>query len=1770
MRKKLFSLAVMLMALLCMPMAVNAETLLVNNGTNTNSYVPIYGSYTDDYMNSQVIYSELALTAMVGKNITMMTFYHTKTSDFAFTGTFDVSLGISSNATFASGTSDQTTVRTTVYNGLLTANADGTLIIEFQSDYLYQGGSLLLDIRMATPGNYSYTNFYGLNNQTGYSVYTTDYTEETPSYSNANFAPKTTFTYETPSNCPKPSGITLGTVTTNTAAISWTENGTSTAWRVFYSINGGLMDSADVTGTPAYTITGLNHSASYTISGYVKANCGSEMSNQRDFSFSFDTECATPSTPTFFQDFEGAKFPPVCWSMTHVSGTSTADPYSVNTTSTYIHSGSKSVRPCNAMNNEQILATGVLPIDTANKYEVVMWIYRKASNTTASQDDEGLKIYASSSPTDTAGATLLGYVHGSCNRTPVEAKAGYYKYNFPITTSGNKYLLIYSITRSSSPTYFDDLQVRKIPTCLDIQGLQTISNITTTTASVAVHDATVTAFDVAYGVQGTPIEECQIASFNDTIGTLTGLTPSLFYDTYIRRNCGTDTGEWTTDKVTFRTLCVPVAELPFTEDFEGEPTGNIGGCYTVNHLNTTSSYYYSVITNSNNHTEGGTKVAAVAYNTTSGSYVIGTFGFYRQFELDATKAYKISAWAKSAGNEAFDLIFLCDTVIDEAMQEMSSVKVSGNTYGQHVGYISVPTTGTYYIGIRTRDYGATVCAYIDDIRIEETLCIPPTGVSVGNIDAHSAVVTYSAKAGNTVEMAFGTTEETMLDSIFTVASSPYTLSNLDQHQTYYFAMRSIVGTDTSDWTTAASFMTLCEPIHVNQLPMSDDFESEPAGQQLTGCYTTQVNSSYNYIIATVEQEYANHTAGGSKGLCSASASGSRTSIQWEADLYRQFDLEAGKNYTFSMWSKVYDNNYTDYSYDLTFVYGTDFGFDTAMTKCNTTRVTGFDWKQYKGYISVPATGTYYVGVQAYNNGSYYYFYADDIELYEVAVLPPLASSVSDITATTATINFTSNGTQFEVSVSNNPDSIEAGAVYNNKNVTASPVALTGLEDNTQYYYAIRTISGNDTSEWIYGDFRTICFPVSELPFLDDFESYPMDKDLAECYTTFAPSEDDDLFSVEEKRHTTEGDGLTAQDLTIGSSGQISEEGYYGLMRQFTLRAGTYYVAMDAYSDPDRYGQNFAYNMDFFYSTDGENLTVFDTKRVDYQGDYRTTKGYVTIPADGTYYLGIQVKECGNSAYVFLDNFAVDTVSCVPPTKVECIATSTTSATIDFGTAATYEIVADTAEIYFEDIEMSIIDSTFTGSTFTLNASMLEDNNFAGKTFHIAARKICSAEDMSEWTSEMTFTTPVTAGQALPYTDDFEGYISGEAANLGYKILDSIGNYSEIAKTATIFPAVAKRTNYNLNHTTGGEFGLTTAQMNGTTCMAYYMSGEFSWYKYFALEAGKTYEYSLYANVYSNREYDLDIAFGQVANFKSMNVVGSSHISSSNFDTKVTAVFTVPENGDYFVGVHTQPQSGATYMPIIDDVAFAEVIVDTVINDTICYGEGYVKDSFNIAASEISEGNNRFENRIAGVSGAPDRLRILNLYAYPVIEPTSEVLTFCDNALPQEWATFTVGQYDTTVTYQTAFGCDSVVNYSITVNPSYNFTDNDTTIKSGSSFVWHGQTITAAGTYTDAQQTAEGCDSIFTITVTVESGIENISEINMNIIPNPTKAGAMAMVYGEFGDVVRVEILNNLGQIIDAFVPATSPIEVKGIETEGIYFVRVVTSDNSYVQKLIVK
>ena len=103
-----------------------------------------------------------------------------------------------------------------------------------------------------------------------------------------------------------------------------------------------------------------------------------------------------------------------------------------------------------------------------------------------------------------------------------------------------------------------------------------------------------------------------------------------------------------------------------------------------------------------------------------------------------------------------------------------------------------------------------------------------------------------------------------------------------------------------------------------------------------------------------------------------------------------------------------------------------------------------------------------------------------------------------------------------------------------------------------------------------------------------------------------------------------------------------------------------------------------------------------------------------------------------------------------------------------------------------------------------------------------------------------------------------------------------------------------------------------------------------------------------------------------------------------------------------------------------------------------------------------------------------------------VHPTyffQEYDTICDN----DTLTWHGQQLTTAGTYHdsllTANNCDSVYWITLTVHPTYFFQEYDT-ICDNDTLTWHGQQLTIAGTYHDSLLTSHGCDSVYWITLTV--------------------------------------------------------------------------------------
>ena len=115
-----------------------------------------------------------------------------------------------------------------------------------------------------------------------------------------------------------------------------------------------------------------------------------------------------------------------------------------------------------------------------------------------------------------------------------------------------------------------------------------------------------------------------------------------------------------------------------------------------------------------------------------------------------------------------------------------------------------------------------------------------------------------------------------------------------------------------------------------------------------------------------------------------------------------------------------------------------------------------------------------------------------------------------------------------------------------------------------------------------------------------------------------------------------------------------------------------------------------------------------------------------------------------------------------------------------------------------------------------------------------------------------------------------------------------------------------------------------------------------------------------------------------------------------------------------------------------------------------------------------------------------------------VNPTYNVpdtKTICSSELPYTWngVSFTAAGTQTT-TLPTVNGCDSVVTMTLTVNPSYNVPDTKTICQSELPYTWNGVTFTVAGTQTTTLQTVNGCDSVVTMTLTVTSNTASVDTV----------------------------------------------------------------------------
>lgn len=543
---------------LLVPWAVQADELTINDGTTTNSYVPIYGLYTDTQgTNSEfIIPAETdGMSDLVGATINTLTFYISNPPVSWGTPVIQLYIGEVDETTISAlhGPSNFTIVATGVWD-----NTQSTLEIVFDNPYTYEGGNLLIGAYVQTAGDYKTTNFLGVTAPSG----AARYNQGSGAGSAQSFLPKVTFDY-TPgsgSTCDKPSSFEVSNIAATGATLTWADGSGS------YNVEYKKASDSDWTSLLASTsdltadLTELMPNTPYQ--ARVQSVCGSDVSGWK--SASFTTACGVITSFPWNENFErysSGDFADPCWVNEHIAGTATYV-FRINTSSNGGNSTHQLQLPDEATGNmiKLVLPEMNLP---GNNYQFVLDVYRNNSTYNNNYPYEGIRVFVSTDG-EIEGATELAFIprqYSVGNDTiPAESAAGWYTYELPLGVSGNCFIILRGESQYCTSTYMDNFSVEQIPSCRKPSAPKCLDK--------TAHTAKLTWTLGEEGQSAWQIAVDTIAAFDpDTVSVLanlfdaaddtvviSGLRAGKLYYAYVRANCGTDGySAWSKSDVSFLT-----------------------------------------------------------------------------------------------------------------------------------------------------------------------------------------------------------------------------------------------------------------------------------------------------------------------------------------------------------------------------------------------------------------------------------------------------------------------------------------------------------------------------------------------------------------------------------------------------------------------------------------------------------------------------------------------------------------------------------------------------------------------------------------------------------------------------------------------------------------------------------------------------------------------------------------------------------------------------------------------------------------------------------------------------------------------------------------------------------------------------------------------------------------------------------------------------------------------------------------------------------------
>ncbi len=1154
------------------------------------------------------------------------------------------------------------------------------------------------------------------------------------------------------SSCLKPTGVNFSQITDNSVTIDWTLSGDESAWDISVVEAGDPMDESAVeyVSEHPYTFTGLEANTTYDV--YVRANCGSEVSDWSTVA-SFTTRCVAVTTLPYVENFDGVPAAsavssgviPDCWDRTTNYSSNYPYVYSTNhasgTGALYFYSTSA-----------YYSAAASQALDLSQYGAGSLMLSFKAMRTATTAGYGRLQVGLMTDPADFSTFTLLK----DLNTADYPSAGEWFDFNvmLPGQYDDPVYLAFYAPAEATSYALIDDIVLDEVPSCMAPNNVN-VSNINGVSAQVNWTPTVIPpeSYSVEYSEAGleswsTP----ELVSGNSFI--LTNLSPMTKYDVRVSANCASDYSEPVT--VSFQTVCLIPEDVAIGT---GTSTSSYVPFYTV--------YQYGYSQQLFTTSEMGSdemEIATISFQYGGNASVTKNIDVY----LENTMASNVSTWVpmdnaqlvysgpvtfrSNASDNGWNTIVL-DSVFQYngfsnlllavyTHNEVSNGSISTDrTFKAHSAtgmarYLTNTSTTTYNpLDVMSLAAG-TASSYRSNVRFGNcnvnTSCAPPT-LHVDDVTDNAVELSWIPGYQETswiLEYRLANADEwTNIGEVYTTS---YTINDLMSDVDYQVRIAALCG-DTSTWVVD-NIHTLCPFVG---LPFTEDFETATGSGagNFVSCWTRATSSStqypYTYSTYSHSGNYSAYFYATTAYYSYAATPRLADDVQMDSLQIRFWLRKTSASYFIEVGLMSNPNDYSTFE-----VLG-NFTPDTVSTWREfelTTR--GYQGNGHCVAFRCPATASTYMCV-------------DDIIVQYIPSCERVSEvHTADVTAHTADVVWTPGADQsawyYVYGLKDSVDLETASPEY----VTDTVVHLLNLLANTEYDIYVQAACDNgENADYVKYTFRTDCDPVTHLPFMDNFDTYGGSGSayFPSCWNRYYASSATSLVStsypyVYSSNTNTPPGCLYFYNLTstAGTFSMAVLPEFDASIQLNTLQvdcniyttSANYYLLVGAMTDP----------------TDLSSFVVIDTLKPSTISTHEQVSALLTSYSGNGHYIAFK----GNG-YVYMDDLVIDRApACDAPTDMVISNVSQTEATVAWAEGSvetSWELYVVTSGASLEGVAPTVVNS----NDYLLTGLQ------PGTSYDVFVRAICL--DNTGFSTYLlgSFETECNPMTELPYFDNFDSY-----------------------------------------------------------------------------------------------------------------------------------------------------------------------------------------------------------------------------------------------------------------------------------------------------------------------------------------------------------------------------------------------------------------------------